>query len=128
MGVDASSVLAMCFGEPERAAFLDTLTATDRPVMEPVNASEVLARARSPHGASGLSEAEALFAALGISVPACDLDDARGAVAAFARHCSGMPAGLNPGDSFACALAQKLRHPLLFKGDDFKKTYIARVG
>jgi len=47
MVVDASAVLAICFGEPERAAVLDILTATDQPVMAPVNAWEVLARAQS---------------------------------------------------------------------------------
>jgi ribonuclease VapC len=93
-----------------------------------VDASELLARAPSAHGDPGLSKAGVLVAAPGISVPACDLDDVRGAVAALARHGRGTLAGLNPGDSFACALAQKLRRPLLFKGDDFKKTDIARVG
>jgi ribonuclease VapC len=128
MVVDASAVLAIYFGEPERTAFLDILTATDQPVMAPVNAWEVLARAQSAHGASGLSEAEALIAALGISVAASGLDDVRGAVAAFARYGRGTPAGLNLGDSFAYALAQKLQRPLLFKGDDFTKTDIARAG
>jgi ribonuclease VapC len=52
----------------------------------------------------------------------------RVAVAAFARYGSGMLAGFNPGDSLACAPAQKLRRPLLFKGNDFSKTDIARVG
>ena len=93
-----------------------------------VDASAVLARARSAHGASDLSEAGALIAALGTSVPACDPDDARGAVAALARNGRGTPAGLNPGDSIARALAQKLRRPILSKGDDFEKTDIARVG
>lgn len=51
MVVDASAVLATYFGEPERAAFLDILTTTDQPVMAPVNAREVLARAQSAHGA-----------------------------------------------------------------------------
>lgn len=51
MVVDASDLLAICFGKSERAAFLDILTATDQPVMAPVNAWEVLARARSAHGA-----------------------------------------------------------------------------
>lgn len=51
MVVDGSAVLAIHFGEPARAAFLDILTATDQPVMAPVNTWEVLARAQSAHGA-----------------------------------------------------------------------------
>jgi ribonuclease VapC len=35
---------------------------------------------------------------------------------------SGHPAGLNFGDCFAYALARDLGEPLLFKGDDFRKT------
>ncbi len=34
------------------------------------------------------------------------------------------PAGLNFGDCFAYALAKAMREPLLFKGDDFRKTDI----
>jgi ribonuclease VapC len=32
------------------------------------------------------------------------------------------PAGLNFGDCFSYALAKAMREPLLFKGDDFRKT------
>ncbi len=124
MVVDASAVLAIYFGEPERAAFLDTLTAAVRPVMAPVNAWEVLARAQSAHGPSGLREAEALLEALRIAVVPSDIEDVHGAIAAFARFGKGTPAGLNLGDSFAYALAQKLQLPLLFKGEDFTKTDI----
>jgi uncharacterized protein with PIN domain len=65
MVVDASDMLAICFGEPERAAVLDILTATDQPVMAPVNAWEVLARAQSaprarPERARSLMRAQRL--------------------------------------------------------------------
>nr|WP_291988868.1 type II toxin-antitoxin system VapC family toxin [Luteitalea sp.] len=36
-------------------------------------------------------------------------------------------AGLNFGDVFAYALARTSGEPLLFKGDDFSKTDVARV-
>jgi uncharacterized protein with PIN domain len=72
--VDASVVLVIYFGEPERAEFVRIPGATDQPVMAPVKAWEVLARAPGAHGSSGLSEAWALIAALGISVPACGRD------------------------------------------------------
>ncbi|HEY7338442.1 MAG TPA: type II toxin-antitoxin system VapC family toxin [Bryobacteraceae bacterium] len=42
-------------------------------------------------------------------------------ISAKGRH----PAGLNFGDCFAYALARVSGEPLLFKGDDFKKTDIA---
>lgn len=105
MVVDASAVLAIYFGELERATFTEILTATDQTVMAPVNAWEVFARAQSAHGAAGLREAEALIAALGISVGTSDIDDVRGAIAAFARFGRGTPAGLTLGDSFAGAVS-----------------------
>ena len=37
------------------------------------------------------------------------------------------PAGLNIGDTFAYALARATGEPLLFKGDDFARTDIARA-
>ena len=38
------------------------------------------------------------------------------------------PAGLNYGDLFAYALARDTGEELLFKGDDFTKTDVARAG
>ena len=47
---------------------------------------------------------------------------------AFRRYGRGRhPAGLNFGDVFAYALAQVTGEPLLFKGDDFAQTDIARA-
>jgi ribonuclease VapC len=47
------------------------------------------------------------------------------AIAAFDRFRKGRhPAGLNMGDCFACACANELDVPLLFKGDDFPLTDI----
>ncbi len=40
---------------------------------------------------------------------------------------SGHPAQLNFGDCFAYALAKAKREPLLFKGDDFPHTDVARA-
>ena len=51
------------------------------------------------------------------------------AVDAYERYGKGRghPAGLNFGDAFAYALAVVRRLPLLFKGDDFARTDIARA-
>ena len=50
---------------------------------------------------------------------------ARGAWRRFGKGRHG--AGLNFGDCFAYALATTSGEPLLFKGDDFSKTDVARV-
>jgi ribonuclease VapC len=52
---------------------------------------------------------------------------AREAYRDFGRG-SGHKAQLNFGDCFAYALAQALNEPLLFKGNDFSHTDIARAG
>lgn len=49
-------------------------------------------------------------------------------VAAWRRFGKGgHPAGLNLGDCFSCALAKASGTPLLYKGDDFAQTDVARV-
>ena len=60
-----------------------------------------------------------------VSVDADHVSEARRAYRRFGkgRHA----AGLNFGDVFAYALARTAGEPLLFKGDDFAKTDIARV-
>ncbi|WP_375408871.1 hypothetical protein [uncultured Methylobacterium sp.] len=59
-------------------------------------------------------------------VVAATLEDADGALAAFARFgmAQGHPARLNMADCFAYAAAKNHRVPLLFKGDDFPQTDI----
>jgi ribonuclease VapC len=54
-----------------------------------------------------------------------DLNYVRDAYLRFGkgRH----PAALNFGDCFSYALAASTRQPLLFKGNDFSRTDIARV-
>ena len=58
---------------------------------------------------------------------AVDVEQARVARRAFSRFGKGRhPAGLNFGDCFSYALARVLGEPLLFKGDDFSQTDVAR--
>jgi ribonuclease VapC len=80
-------------------------------------------------GASALaSQCHMFFRRAGIAVEPVTVEQAHLARQAFhdfgkRRH----PAGLNFGDCFAYALARQTGEPLLFKGDDFKKTDIASV-
>lgn len=60
-----------------------------------------------------------------IAVHSVTQEQAMAAVIAFDRFGKGRhPAGLNFGDCFAYALAKAHDAPLLFKGDDFRKTDI----
>ena len=56
-----------------------------------------------------------------------DLEQGSLARQAFSRFGKGRhAAGLNFGDCFSYALAQKLGEPLLYKGDDFSHTDVPR--
>ena len=58
----------------------------------------------------------------------CSLEQLAAARRAFRRFGKGRhPAGLNLGDCFPYALARVTGEPLLFKGEDFTQTDIARV-
>ncbi|MEO8656974.1 MAG: type II toxin-antitoxin system VapC family toxin [Bryobacteraceae bacterium] len=125
--VDASALLAVLLGEPDADDYLSKLLTADQAWISPVNWWEVQVRMRSRHGEAGELKSAAWMKDLGLVVEPTTLEQARFALAAFARY-QGRPARLNLGDCFAYALAQVKDAPLLFKGDDFKRTDIRSVG
>jgi ribonuclease VapC len=77
-------------------------------------------------GADVLQQCDALFRRVAIVIEPVTVDQAHAARQAFHDFGKGRhPAGLNYGDCFAYALAKTIGEPLLFKGEDFKKTDIA---
>lgn len=121
--VDASAIFAILLDEPERADF-EAALAREGGVMSAVNYWEVLVRAKKAAGDRGKQVAEMLVERLGVEVRPADAKEARNAADAFDRFGRGTPAGLNLGDCFAYALADKEGDGLLFKGNDFSKTDI----
>lgn len=82
----------------------------------------------SRKGESGGRELDLLLYRAGIEVVALDQDQAEIARSAWRRFGKGRhPAALNYGDCFAYALAKRQRAALLFTGNDFTQTDIARV-
>jgi ribonuclease VapC len=76
-------------------------------------------------GADVLRHCDALFRRIGIVIEPVTVDQAQAARQAFHDFGKGRhPAALNFGDCFAYALAKVTGEPLLFKGEDFKKTDI----
>lgn len=68
---------------------------------------------------------EELREVAGVLVEAADEDLSRAAFAAWLQYGKGRhPAGLNFGDCYAYALAQRAAEPLLYKGHDFSQTDI----
>ena len=115
--------------EPEKSVFLDAVAEDGSPIMSAATYLEsgiVVDRERDPAKSFAM---DGLISALGIDVvpvTAAQAGLARQAYRDFGKH-SGHPAKLNFGDCFAYALAVERGEPLLFKGDDFTHTGIARA-
>jgi ribonuclease VapC len=85
-----------------------------------VEASIVL---ESRGGAQGRLFLESLMRRSEISIEPVTVEQAWLARDAFSNYGKGHhPGGLNFGDCFSYALAKAMGEPLLFKGDDFRKT------
>jgi ribonuclease VapC len=125
MIVDASALLAIVLGEPDRERFYNSLGRSVDSAISAVNYVEAGIRAdrdRVPGRGQFLDEIIDRFA---VSVATITPEQARMAREAYQRYGKGNhPAHLNLGDCFAYALAKARREPLLFKGEDFTKTDI----
>jgi ribonuclease VapC len=124
MVVDASALIAILKAEPERESFLLALTRSPVKRMSPVNWFETaIVVERGGPGAGAALEDLVRRAHIEISpVEATHMILAREAWRKFGK--GHHRAGLNLGDCFAYALAKHAHEPLLFKGDDFRKTDI----
>jgi ribonuclease VapC len=121
--VDTSAILAILFGEPEREGFLNLLEENVGVISagSAIELSRVVMR-REPQR---LGRERALLAALGVTLASVDEAQVALAMEGQVRFGTGRrapPAVLNFGDLFAYALARHLDAPLLFKGDDFRRT------
>lgn len=121
--IDASALLAILQGEPERESLLDRIGADPAPVVSPVNLLEAHMLMRSRRGEVGVAKLDEFVVVAGIKVAAIDAAQAAAAREAFDRFGKGRhPASLNLADCFAYALSKTLGEPLLFKGRDFEAT------
>ncbi|MBB6306647.1 type II toxin-antitoxin system VapC family toxin [Xanthobacter tagetidis] len=128
--IDASALVAILNEEPEALLFLRLIEEACLPVTSPVATFEtVLAVMRITGWDAGAAQdfVTELLAMLGIAQEPVTPAIASEAVSAFARFGKGRhPAALNLGDCFAYGAARTLGAALLFTGDDFSRTDIAR--
>jgi ribonuclease VapC len=129
MVIDTSALFAIEFAEPERAAFIAAIQAAPLRLMSTATAVECAAvfAGRRPN-VDPITIFDDHVRELEIEI--LPLDDAqwRMAAAALGRFGKGRhPAKLSFGDSFAYALARVSGEPLLFKGEDFALTDVARA-
>ena len=120
MIVDTSAVLAVLFDEPDSEHYDEAILQAPRCRM---SAASFLEAAIVLEGRVGVGSGHALDAFLdesGIELEPVTPAQAHAARRAWRRFGKGNhPAGLNFGDCFAYALAEVMREPLLFKGQDF---------
>jgi ribonuclease VapC len=128
MVVDTSALLAVLQDEAERRVFNEAMEAADSVAMSVASFVETSIVIEARHGADGLRALDRFVDRAGIVIAGVDLEQGKVARDAFSRFGKGRhPAGLNFGDCFAYALAKVLGEPLLFKGEDFAQTDVARV-
>ncbi|MBD2301961.1 type II toxin-antitoxin system VapC family toxin [Nostoc sp. FACHB-190] len=128
MVIDPSAILAIIYAEPEELIFIQLIDESEDCLLSSpgyVEASIVLG---TKYGQQGVENLNLLITALSIIIVPFSVKQAQLASEAFlkfgkSRH----PAKLNMGDCFSYALAKSINQPLLFKGNDFIHTDIARV-
>jgi ribonuclease VapC len=123
--VDTSALLAILLDEKEADAFSDLLIKSDECLLSAVSFVEASIIAESKGGDGSVRQLDAFLRMAGISIEPMTEEHALAARQAYSDYGKGRhPAGLNLGDCFSYALAKVTGEPLLFKGNDFRKTDI----
>jgi ribonuclease VapC len=128
MVIDTSALLALLLDEAEAEDFRTALELDETRMVSAVTLLEtaIVIEARKGEGAG--RELDRLIDKAAVSVVAVDADQVEEARRAWRRFGRGRhEAGLDYGDLFAYALSRTTGEPLLFKGDDFRRTDVARV-
>jgi len=125
MILDTSALAAILFGEPEAALYTQLIHDADRCLMSAANSVELSIVIEGQIGPDAGRQCDAFFRRAHIIIEPCTVEQAHLARQAFLDFGKGRhSAALNFGDCFAYALAKIIGEPLLFKGEDFKKTDI----
>jgi ribonuclease VapC len=127
--IDTSALVAIFRSEADGGQLVERIASYSKWVLSAatwLEAAMVCESASKREG--GGADLDALIRDLSIEVISFTPEQARLAFAAF--KCFGKGRGskarLNFGDCFAYALAQEMKAPLLFKGDDFAHTDLQR--
>lgn len=128
MVIDSSALVVIVLGEPEAELFDGLIRASEVRLISVAALLEmttVLSRRFEFDARPVVERAQAEYA---LGATPIDLRQTEIACEAMVRFGKGRhPAKLNFGDCFAYALSRAMAQPLLFKGDDFIHTDVARV-
>lgn len=123
MVVDSSVLLAILFQEEGYKAFLQAIQEAPRAALGAPTLVETAVVFGRRVGFEQTHLVERLVEELGLEVLPFTKEHYREAVRAYARYGKGRhPAGLNLGDCLSYAVARVEGEPLLYKGEDFRKT------
>lgn len=127
MVLDTSALAAILFDEDERPDLIQQIVDDPRRLISSVTLLESSIVVESRLGEVAGRELDLFLHRAAVQTVAVDAEQVEIARAAWRRYGKGRhPAALNFGDVFAYALARASGEPLLFKGDDFSQTDIAR--
>ena len=128
MVVDTSAVLALLLDEPEAEIFRVAIEDDETRLVSAATLLETALVIEARKGEAGGRELDLLVHKAAIAVVPLDEEQVSEARRAWRRFGRGRhAAALNFGDLFAYALARTSGEPLLFKGEDFARTDVARV-
>ncbi len=123
MIIDTSALAAILFWEPERELFAQSIHDAERCAISAANFVELSIVVEGQRGTEALNQCDAFMRRARVVIEPVNAEQAYIARQAFHDFGKGRhPAGLNLGDCFAYALAKVTGEPLLFNGDDFRKT------
>jgi ribonuclease VapC len=128
MVVDSSALLAILLNEPDAHPLRTAFDHDDVRLLSAATLLEVSMVIEARKGESGGRDLDLLISKSKIEVvpvEASQIDEARRAWRRFGR--GRHAADLNYGDLFSYALSKTSGEALLFKGDDFTRTDVARV-
>lgn len=126
MVIDTSALVAVLFAEPEATAIAKALEADPVRLIATPSLLEGSIVIQSELEDEGMRELDLLLHTANITPVPFTADHYRVAREAYRRFGKGRhPAALNYGDCFSYALSCASGEPLLFKGDDFRKTDVA---
>jgi ribonuclease VapC len=121
--VDSSALLAILLCEPGSEVFDQAIIAAPERRISAPTFVEVSIVLETRTGAKGVLLWESMLRQSSIAIEPFTEEHAFLARQAFSDYGKGRhPAGLNFGDCFSYALSKATGEPLLFKGDDFRKT------
>lgn len=128
MILDTSSLTAVLFREPEAALYTQLIHDADRCRISAPNFVELAIVIEGQLGPDASRQCDVFFRRASIVIEPFSVEQAHLARQAFLDFGKGRhPAALNFGDCFSYALAKAAGEPLLFKGEDFRKTDIEAV-